>query len=414
MAIGYTDIVTPHNAISLLIVAIIVALVARKLRLPYTVGLVLTGIVLALAHVGAGYALTRELVFTAFLPPLLFEAALNIERDELKRDALPSLVLSTLGVVISAAVVAAGMVAAAHWPWGAALVFGVLIAATDPVSVIATFKSIGVTGRLRFLVESESLFNDGVAAVLFVLAMQFATGSNHSGAGVLSTILSLGMTVFGGIALGFLCGWLAIVLAGRADDHLIETALTTAVAYGSFLLAEHYHLSGVLATVTAGLMMGNEGILKRYYVRHFSERGRDVVNTFWDFAAFIANSLIFLLIGLRTADIPFRILGMPALILAIVLTLAGRAISVYPLCAIFSRSRYRMSLPFQHVLFWGGLRGAMGLALALSIPPDMPYHDQIVIASFGVVAFSIVVQGISMPWLIEHYSLGEQGRAGKK
>lgn len=403
----------PHNAVSLLIVAIIVALVARKLRLPYTVGLVLTGIILALAHVGAGYALTRELVFTAFLPPLLFEAALNIERGELRRDALPSLVLSTLGVVISAALVAGGLVWLAHWPLPVALVFGVLISATDPVSVIATFKSIGVTGRLRFLVESESLFNDGVAAVLFVLALQFATGSGHHATGILSTGLSLGLTVFGGIALGALCGWLAIVLAGGAEDHLIETALTTAVAYGSFLLAEHYHLSGVLATVTAGLMMGNEGILKRYYVRHFTERGRDVVTTFWDFAAFIANSLIFLLIGLRTADIPFKVLGSSALIIAIVLTLIGRALSVYSLCALFARSRYAMSLPFQHVLFWGGLRGAMGLALALSIPAAMPYHDQIVIATFGVVAFSIVVQGISMPWLIAHYSLGKQGSDGK-
>ncbi len=386
----------------MLIVAALVALIARRLRLPYTVGLVVAGAALALFHVHAVPELTRKLIFHALLPPLLFEAALHIHWSELKRDALPVTLLATVGVLISAAAVAGGMIALLGWPAPSAVIFGVLIAATDPVSVIATFKEAGVTGRLRLLVEAESLANDGVAAVLFSLAVALAVPAAPSALPIGLTLLTL---TVGGIAVGLACGGLAVRLAGRTNDHLVETALTTVTAYGSFLLADHLHLSGVLATVTAGLVMGNVGLLCAESGAAFSERGREVVVAFWDFAAFVANSFIFLLIGSRAARIPFPTLGLLAIATAIGLVWLGRAVSVYPLCALLARSRWKVAMSHQHALFWGGLRGALALALALSLPPALPYRDAIVIAAFSVTAFSIVVQGLAMPVLLRRWGL---------
>jgi CPA1 family monovalent cation:H+ antiporter len=199
------------------------------------------------------------------LLPLLFEAALAIRWRELKRDALPILILSVFGVVISCIVVTAGMTMLLKWPLAPALLFGVLISATDPVAVIAMFKDTGVGGRLRLLVESESLFNDGVAAVFFVLALGFAqaAGSDNVAGGFMSMsiVIALVHTALGGVAVGLVCGGVAIFVIGRADDYLIETAVTTVTAYGAFLMPNILAVRGVLATVAAGLLIGNLGIL---------------------------------------------------------------------------------------------------------------------------------------------------------
>ena len=391
-----------NHTVTLLLIAVVVALIARRLRLPYTVGLVLAGIGLRLIHAGQGAALTPHLITEAFLPPLLFEAALSLRWRELRRDGLPIFVLSTAGVAVSALLVSAGMVTFAHWPWAAALLFGVLIAATDPVSVIATFKENKIHGRLRLLVESESLFNDGVAAVFFALALTLALGQPLS---PVSAALELARISLGGIAIGGVCGGIAIVLAGRTEDSLVETALTAVAAYGSFLLADHFGVSGVLATVSAGLLLGNVGVLGGEEDSVLTQRGREVVIAFWDFAAFVANSLIFLLIGLDAAQRSFVQLGVAALAQAIGLTLLGRAAAVYPLCLPFARSRLAVSRPHQHLLFWGGMRGALALALALSLPGTIVYRTQIVLAAFGVVAFSVVVQGITMPLLLKRLKI---------
>ena len=245
------------HTVGLLVVAIFVAIVARRVHLPYTVGLVVTGVGLALARVETGVTLTHEFIFDLILPPLLFEAALAIHWNELRREALPVLTLAMLGVVLSAVVVAAGMVRLLGWPVPSALVFGILIAATDPVAVIAMFTDTGLKGRLRLLVESESLLNDGVAAVLFALVLGWMQATGGEATTAMKVAQALIFTSGGGIAIGLLCGGAAIVVAGRTSDHLVETALTMVAAYGSFLAAEFFHLSGVLATVAAGLLMGN-------------------------------------------------------------------------------------------------------------------------------------------------------------
>ncbi len=394
MELAITDI------IGLLVIAIIVALAARRLRLPYTVGLVVTGIGLALARLGTHPALTHDFIFDVILPPLLFEAAINIHWKELRQDARPVLLLAIAGTLLAAAVVTAGMVYALHWPLPSAAMFGVLIAATDPVAVIAMFKDSGVKGRLRLLVESESLFNDGVAAVLFTLTLGFTHGGEGTDVTALHIAQTLALTVGGGVVVGLATGLAAVAVAGRTSDHLIEGTLTTIAAYGSFRLAERFGCSGVLATVIAGLVIGNLGIWSGHPRTRVSEHGRDFVLGLWDFAAFAANSIVFLLIGLTVAEISFSRLGLPALTIVITLTLVARAATVYPLSMVFGRSRQSIPIAMQHILWWGGLRGALGLALALSLPPSLPMRDEILIATFSVVAFSVVIQGISMPWLL--------------
>jgi CPA1 family monovalent cation:H+ antiporter len=407
------DLILSHT-VALLVVAILVAIVARRLRLPYTVGLVIAGIGLALMRVETEVTLTHDFIFDLILPPLLFEAALAIHWSELRRDALPVLTLATLGVVISAALVAVGMVGILGWPVSSALVFGVLIAATDPVAVIAMFTDTGVKGRLRLLVESESLLNDGVAAVLFALVLAWALATGGEEATSAKVAWALVTTAGGGVLVGLLCGGAAILVAGRTSDHLVETALTTVAAYGSFLLAEYFHLSGVLATVAAGLLMGNLGVLSGPDEDLLSSRGREFVLAFWEFAAFIANSLIFLLIGVTVAGIRFERLGWKALLIAVGLVLIGRALSVYPLCLPFMRSRWAVPVREQHVLWWGGLRGALALALALSLPPSLAIRNEIVVATFGVVAFSVVVQGLTMPLLLRRLGFLPKHQSGRK
>ncbi|MGO9390609.1 cation:proton antiporter [Rhodoblastus sp.] len=388
--------VSLSQIMSVLAVAMIVALVARRVNLPYTVGLVVVGVVLALSKVDFGLHLTRDFIFDLILPPLLFEAAITLSWPQLRRNIVPILVLSTFGTIMSAGVVAWGTAWLLGWPASSALVFGALIAATDPVAVIAMFKENKVKGRLRLLVESESLFNDAAAAVLFVIALAWSQSAENARTGI-EMIGAMVLIIAGGIAIGALCGGAALIVAWRSSEHLILAVLTMVAAYGSFLIAEYFHASGVLATVTAGLMMANFHLLRGK--SFLSPRGREFILGIWDFAAFLANSVVFFLIGVAVAAMPFRFYG-TALLISVVVVLLGRALTVYPLSFLFLRSRWTISLREQHILWWGGLRGALALALALSMPPTLPLRDEIVVVTFGVVAFSIVVQGLTMPLLL--------------
>jgi monovalent cation:H+ antiporter, CPA1 family len=383
----------------LLLVSAVVATLTRRLRLPYVAGLVVAGILIALLPISLQIPLTKDLLFTVLLPPLIFEAALYLNWKHLKKDLPVVVLLATFGVVLSAAMTAVGMRYVSDWPWPEAVVFGVLIAATDPVSVIAAFKEAKAEGRLRLLIESESLFNDGTAAVLFAISLEFAAGRAASPSEMASRLL---ITVAGSLVCGALVAGAALLLAGHTEDHLVEITCTTVAAYGSFLLAEDLHLSGVLSTLTTGLMLGNIGPLGI-----LSDRGREAVQAFWEYAAFAANSLVFLLIGIREASQNFRS-AWPVIGAAIATVTLGRAVAVYPACAVFARSGLRVTTRHQHALFWGGLRGALALALALQIPAGLPLRETILTVSFAVVAFSVFVQGLTLTPLLR--SFGELPR----
>lgn len=391
------------SAIGLLIVAIIVALIARRLALPYTVGLVATGIGLAPFSAQLRPLLSHDVIYLVILPPLLFEAAISIRWSALRRDLLPVVLLSTVGVVISSVITALGMKYLLDWPLTSAALFGVLIAATDPVAVIALFKDLGLKGRLRLLVESESLFNDGVAAVLFAVVLIWA-GAPAAPPDLKTIVFALVRISAGGIVVGLLVGGAVLLVAGRTIDHLISAALTTAAAYGSFLLAEHLKCSGILATVAAGLLIGNIAVHSDF--KTFSSREREFVIGFWEFAAFIANSLIFLLIGVTVTQVPLLGEGLTVLPIAMALVLLGRLVTIYPLCQLLGRSRWAVPWREQHILWWGGLRGALALALALSLPSTLQLAYQIRIVTFGVVIFSVLFQGLTMPLLLRRLGLG--------
>lgn len=374
----------------------IVALVARRFKIPYTTGLVVAGILIAILPLNTEIILSKQLIFSVLLPPLIFEAALYINWTELRRDLLVISTFAILGVALSAGVTAILMHYAAGWNWGAAAVFGVLIAATDPVSIIATFKEAKVEGRLRLLVEAESLFNDSTAAVGFVVALAFATGESP---GMLSSLWQLLSSSGGGVLCGLLVGGSVLLIIGRTRDHLVELAMTTVAAFGSFWLAEHFHFSGILATTAAGLLIGNTTAFGP-----ITAKGEESIEHFWEFAAFVVNSTIFVIIGINLASQDFRRASIP-ICAGVAAVAVGRALAVYPCSTLFSLTRLRIDIRLQHVLFWGGLRGALALALALGIPDSFPYRQEILAATFGVVAFSVFVQGLTITPLLRRLGL---------
>jgi monovalent cation:H+ antiporter, CPA1 family len=387
----------------LLFVACLVAIITRRIGLPYAIGLVAAGIGLALAGYRSHIVLTPELIFTVLLPPLVFEAALHLGWPRFRREAPLVLGTAFIGTLLAALVVAGGMHRLVGWGWPAALLFGASIAATDPVSVIAMMKEQRAEPRLRFLMEAESIVNDGAAAVLFALVVGWSAGHDSS-TGTIA--LALLRTVGGGVACGLAVAGALLLIAGRSGDHLVEITLTLLAAYGSFLIAEDIHASGVLATLTAGMLVGNWG-----RGRWLTDHGGEAIAGFWDFAAFLANSVVFLLIGSRTADQPLGAYLLPAGI-AIVVVLAGRAVAVYPITALFARTRLAVDGPTRHILFWGGLRGALALALALATPDSLPERDMLIGVAFAVVAFSIFVQGLTVPILLRRAAPPGERRRG--
>ena len=384
----------------LLLVACLIAMLTRRLGLPYIVGLVAAGFLIALLPESPNLPLSRELIFNVLLPPLVFEAALQLDWRRF-RDELPlTLTLAFAGVAVATLVVAAGMHWLVGWSWIGAALFGALIAATDPVSVIAAFREMGCLPRVSMVVESESLLNDGVAAVAFAVLSAVAAGASPTAANIAPAFL---WTLGGGIVIGVAVSAAILLIVGRTDDPLVEITLTTIAAYASFLIAERFYASGIISALAAGLMTGSIGP-----ARVFSTHGRDRVSWAWEFFAFLANSIVFILIGMNVASQPIHRLGSAAAVAAILLVLAGRALSIYPLSALFIASRWRLRPAFQHTLFWGGLRGALALALALAVPVQVPERNAIILTAFVVVAFSILVQGLTMPWLINRLKLARR------
>jgi len=390
-----TDIFEIETLIlELLLIVSIVAVVVRRFRIPYTVGLVLAGLALSLRP-PIELELTPELILAILLPPLLFEAAFHLNFDHLRRNVGTILLLAIPGVILTMLITGGIVSFGGGLPLGAALVFGALIAATDPVSVVGIFRRIGAPKRMEVLLEGESLFNDGTAIVLFGIALAaMGTGQLDVVQGAIDFVIVGG----GGVLVGLVLGVIAIPLLARIDDHLVETTLTTVLAFGSYLVAEELHVSGVLAVVTAGLIAGNVGR------REMSPTTRIAVLNFWEYVAFLANSVIFLVIGLQV-DLPGLVSNWQLILWAILGVLVSRAAGIYGL----SRLGWPIPSNWRHVMWWGGLRGAIALALALSIPLSMGEDRSTLLdMAFGVVLFTLLVQGLSMEGLVKRLGLVTQ------
>jgi len=399
----------------------VTAIITRRLRLPYTVGLVIIGLILGFLNrtdviklpeltgdliIFVENQITPQIILGLLVTPLIFEAAFHLRWKDLRRDLILVLALAVPGVVLTTLLVGAFFYAetdivGSEIPIQIAFLFGAMMAATDPVSVVALFRTLGVPKRLQVLLEGESLFNDGTAIVVFalVLNMSLSVGSTAQTNEYyvwIGYIVDFILVAGGGLIIGMLLGWLVAQIIRNVDDPLIETTLTTVLAFGTYLIAEQLEVSGILAVVSAGLVCGNVG------PRGMSPTTRILVTNFWEYMAFISNSILFLLIGL-VIDITELALKGQSILLAILAVLLARAIIVYGL----SWLGRDIPLKWRHVLFWGGLRGAISLALALSLPIALGSQVRSTLQNlaFGVVLFSILVQGLTMEPLVRKLGL---------
>jgi CPA1 family monovalent cation:H+ antiporter len=398
----------------LLLIACLAAIALKRLRFPFTVGLVIIGLVAGwLGNQIPGLAilqkitLSHELILFLFVPPLVFESALNMNSRMLSRNLGPVAMLAVPGLLLSTAIVGFLLSWLTPLDFPQALLFGAMISATDPVAVIALFKEFGVPNRLMILVEGESLFNDASAIVTFNIILA-VSASGVFGAATLVQGLFQAVAVFaGGILVGtILAGVMAYSLTLAEDNALLQATVSGIVAYLAFIIAEQgFHVSGVIAVMTAGLMVG---WLKANRVK---AEVRTFLNEFWDYAAFLANSLIFLLIGSSTAVFIAMLeresyFG-SSIFWAIAAAIFARAAVVYtlvPLMNWLSKSE-PIDWRYQTVSFWGGLRGAVALALALSLAPDFPHRDLIMVLTLSVALFTIISGGLTMGNLLHALKL---------
>ena len=389
--------------VTLFAVATAVALAARWLRIPYTVALVVTGLALGAARIIDPPHLTKELLYAIFLPGLVFEAAFHLDFQKFWQNKLAIHSLAVPGVAAAiglTAVLLQPAASALHFADGFgmrhALVFAALIAATDPIAVVGLFKSLGAPKRLAVLIEGESLLNDGTGVVFFTLILGTMTDGSLS---LTSAALDFVRVVGLGLLLGALVGYLASKLTQRVDDPMIEITLTTIAAYGSFIVAEHFHLSGVIATVAAGMMCGNYGARTG-----MSPSTRVAVESFWEYVAFALNSIVFLLIGFEV-HVSQLMQSWQAILVAYLAVTVGRAGVIYLVTLLLRRTSETMPWSWSAVLTAGGLRGGLSMVLALALPGDFPYRELLVTMTFGVVILSILLQGLSMGPLLRRLGL---------
>jgi len=387
-----------HQLFLLVLIAFLVALIARKLRVSYALALVVTGLATGVSHLLPKAHLDPAILMTVFLPPLLFESAFNLQLDLLKRDWRAISVYTLIGTFSSTIIIGLITSVLMRIPLIVGLLFGALISTTDPISVIAIFRRLGAGKRLTLIMEAESLFNNDIAVVLYTVIIGIASGGSFSYS---SAALQFVQLALGGAILGTIIGLLASRLHYELNDHLIEITLTTVVAFGSYLVADRIGVSPVMTVVAAGVTLGSYGTQTS-----MSASTQLAVSAFWEYLAFLVNSVVFLLIGIEAAFINWGQRAVLALVASLIV-LVGRA-AIYPISLLVNRIGGNIPRSWQHVLVWGGLRGALSMALVLGISPRfryMQYRDVLVAATFGAVLFSLLVQGSTVGVMLRRLGL---------
>jgi CPA1 family monovalent cation:H+ antiporter len=399
--------------LQLLLLASLAAVLCRRLRFPYTIGLMIVGILLAFAqdHLDVlesvrRVRLTPDIVLYLFLPTLLFPAAVQLDLRLLRQNLYPLVLLAFPGVIVSTAIVGSIVAALTPLSWSAALLFGALISATDPVAVVALFKDLRVPERLSVLIDGESLFNDATAIVLFTIILSVEASGGIGPLTVARGAMDFVWVSIGGIGVGALIAALyGKVVRLAEDDPLVEIALSTVLAYTAFVVGHHYlHVSGILAVVGAGLV---GGWLRR---KHFEKATdtRAYLQHYWSYAVFVANSFVFLFLGIGEKTFLTRLRGegateLPYIACAIVAVIVARLIVVYGVIGLVNRSSRIEPIDWRHrvIIFWGGgLRGALPLVLVLSLSFDFAERQRLLDLTAGVVLFTLLVQGTTVGRLV--------------
>lgn len=411
----------------ILIIACGMALLAKRLKLPYTVLLVLAGLAVSLlldevpelrTHLEK-IKLEPDLLLQLFLPILLFEAAFHVNLTQFLQNRRAILCLAVPGVIVGMLLTTAIFVPIAQligsdMIWQVGLLTAAMLAATDPISVVALFKEFPVSKRLGIIIEGESLINDGIAVVLFGVVIKITADSlgltippllgETSDIQALQVLGDFLREVFLGAAIGLAVGLGISYLTSKVNDHLIEVALTTIAAYGSNVAALQLHASGVIAVVVCGMMIGNVGAK-----RGMSPTTREAVFSFWEFAAFLANSFVFILIGLeielgglwKDAGLILIFFGVMILV---------RLVIVFGVHGIVRREDLRLEKSWLTVITWAGVRGSLSMVLAMmlvvtSVDDGTGTRELIINLVFGVVFLSIVFQGTTIEWLMKRKGL---------
>jgi len=375
--------------VAVLVAMPLIAFVSRRLRLQYTVAMVVVGLVVSALPGRGNLEVSPGVAVTILLPGLVFEAAYRLDAVELRRTFGGVALLAVPGVIVCAAVVALVLHNAAGLPLVEAFIVGAIVSATDPVAVVATMRQLKAPPRLVTLIDAESLFNDGTAVLVYAIAL----GALSGGRSLSDDAVSFVVGIVASVAIGAAAGLLIARVAALTTDHLIELTLTLLAAYGTYVLADLIHQSGIISVVVAGIVTGTYG--RRV---GFSKRAREAIDTVWEFLAFVLTAIAFLLIGLA---IPLQTLSDAILPIAwgVVAVLVGRGLVVYGLLGGSSRIAHRMGLAprmpisWLHVMNWTGLRGAVAMALALSLPSDVPDRTLLQGTTFGIVLFTVLVQG---------------------
>jgi len=400
------------------IIAVLLSLAAvfsyvnhRFIKLPVTIGVMLIALAMSLALIGLGMAgldvagpaesiLSSidfdDTLLQGFLSFLLFAGALHIDLSDLSKQRSVIATMATIGLLVSTAIIAFALyfllpLIGVEMPLIYCLLFGALISPTDPIAVMGILKSAKAPISLETKIAGESLFNDGVAVVVFLAFLEIARGTQEVTAGFVAWLFV--QEAIGGVIFGLIVGYIAYRMLKSIDNYQVEILITLALVSGGYTLASALHTSGPIAIVVAGLMIGNHGRLLA-----MSDTTRDHLDKFWELVDEILNAVLFVLIGLEVLILNFNVTNLEAALIAVPLTLVARAISVGLPLAIMKRFRTFTPGAFR-ILTWGGLRGGISVALALSLPAG-PEREFLLAITYAVVVFSIAVQGLTIGPLV--------------
>ncbi len=379
----------------LVAIAVAVALVTQRLSIPFSVALVIAGFVLSVTQPIRGAGITPDLILAVFIPGLVFEAAYHIDVGHLRQSFAAVAILAAPGVVITAAFVAEVVTLTTGLDHSLAFLLGAIVCATDPVATVAVFKQLRAPRALATVVEAESLLNDGTGVVLFTIALTAVSTPVSPVDGVIRFVAELTVSA----VIGALAGLVAVRTMHLARDHTVQVMVSLVAAYGTYLAADAINQSGIIATVVAGIVIGNAG--GRFTLPTQTTEALDNV---WETIAFLLTAVLFLLIGIVITPAELSV-ALPVIAAGFVGITAARAAVVYGLIGAGSRllsrgGRPAVSAGYLHVMFWAGLRGAIAIALVLSLPPDLPQHDLIAGGVYGVVLVTLLLQGTSAGWIV--------------